>query len=219
MRADIDWRVYFVTDTTYCGGLDRVPVVVEQAVRGGAGVVQVRDKDVDDAAFLQLTRQCLAAIDRAFDASGHRALLVVNDRLQVAEELGLAFHQGQDDGDIRDARRRLGSDAIIGLSISTRAQLEAELVDPTADVLGLSPIWATPTKTDAAPGLGLDKARRFADAARASHTVVAIGGINASNAADVIATGVDGICVVSAIAAAPDPEAAARELLEKWSTP
>ena len=70
-----------------------------------------------------------------------------------------------------------------------------------------------------APGLGLDRARRFTDAARASHTVVAIGGINASNAADVIATGVDGICVVSAIAAAPDPEAAARELLEKWSTP
>ena len=94
-----------------------------------------------------------------------------------------------------------------------------ELADPTADVVGLSPIWMTPTKTDAPPALGLDGARELVQAARATVKTVAIGGISAGNARSVIDTGVDGICVVSAVAAAPDPEAAARELLSLWRKP
>ena len=215
----VDWRLYVVTDTALCGGLDRVPQVVEKAVRGGAGVVQVRDKQLSDDDFHALAVACRTALDRLHGETGLRARLVINDRLRVAEELGTDLHLGQDDAGMRQAREALGPDALIGLSVSTPAELEAELADPTADVVGLSPIWMTPTKTDAPPALGLDGARELVQAARATVKTVAIGGISAGNARSVIDTGVDGICVVSAVAAAPDPEAAARELLSLWRKP
>ncbi|HMR50520.1 MAG TPA: thiamine phosphate synthase [Arachnia sp.] len=212
----VDWRLYFVTDTALCGGPDRVPWVVEQAVRGGAGVIQVRDKQLSDEDFRTLTVDCLGALEELHDQTGLRARVVVNDRLRVAEDLGTDLHLGQDDGDIRAARAALGRDALIGLSVSSLAELEAELADPTADVVGLSPIWSTPTKTDTQPALGLNGARELTRAARGGVKTVAIGGINSSNARSVISIGVDGICVVSAIATAPDPEVAARHLLSFW---
>lgn len=216
LADEIDWRVYFVTDTTYCGGLSNVPAVVEAAICGGAGVVQIRDKEIDDPTFLTLARACMQAAGRAFDACGRRAALVINDRLNVAGELGLHFHQGQDDGDIAGARRILGDELLIGLSVSTDGEFASEMADPTADVLGLSPIWGTPTKTDTAAPLGLDRASRYALAARGSVKTVAIGGINQDNVGEVIDTGVDGICVVSAIACAADPRVAAANLLKEW---
>lgn len=151
-----------------------------------------------------------------FDATGHQAAVFVNDRLHVAEELGLHFHMGQSDGDVREARRRLGQDLMIGLSISNLAQLRTELLDQTADVLGLSPIWSTPTKTDTDPPLELPGAKQVVDLTAGRAKTVAIGGINRINAPWVIDTGVDGICVVSAIMSAPDPLAAAEELMSFW---
>lgn len=217
LAAGVDWRLYHVTDTALSGGPGGVARVVEQAVLGGAGVIQVRDKELDDAAFTALTLDCLAAVGRAFEQTGRRAAVFVNDRLTVAAELGLHVHLGQSDGDPARARRLLGDDLLIGLSVSNPAQLEAALDDePTADVLGLSPVWATPTKTDTDPPLGLAGTSSMAAAAAGRAASVGIGGINAANAAEVIATGVDGICVVSAIAAAPDPRAAAAQLLSLW---
>ena len=217
VAAAIDWRLYYVTDTALSGGPEKVAGIVEQAVLGGAGVIQVRDKQLDDPSFTRLTRGCLDAVERAFDATGRRAAVFVNDRLRVAEELGLHFHQGQSDGAVEAARAALGRDLLIGLSISNRAELQEELADPTADVLGLSPIWATPTKTDTEPALGLAGARELVATTAGRAATVAIGGITASNARDVIATGVDGVCVVSAIASAQDPRAAAAHLLSLWS--
>ena len=214
----VDWRLYYVTDTVLSGGPDQVPHLVEQAVLGGAGVVQIRDKDLPGHEFLTLARACAEAAHRAQDRTGRPVALVVNDRLHVAEELGLHFHQGQDDGDITQARHRLGADLLIGLSISNRDELDAELADQTADVLGFSPLWATPTKTDAAPALDPDGTARLVAGTAARAKTLAIGGINAANAAQAIATGVDGICVVSAITTAPDPRAAAAELLALWRT-
>lgn len=212
----VDWRLYVVTDTELAGGPDRVPRIVEQAVLGGAGVVQVRDKHMSEMEFVALTRACVDATRRVFDATGHQAAVFVNDRLHVAEELGLHFHMGQSDGDVREARRRLGQDLMIGLSISNLAQLRTELLDQTADVLGLSPIWSTPTKTDTDPPLELPGAKQVVDLTAGRAKTVAIGGINAVNARWVIDTGVDGICVVSAIMSAPDPLAAAEELMSFW---
>ena len=214
----VDWRLYYVTDTALSGGPDRVPLVVEQAVLGGAGAVQIRDKDLPGDEFLALARACVDAAHRAQDQTGRPVALVINDRLHVAEELGLHFHQGQDDGDITQARHRLGTDLLIGLSISNPDELDAELADQTADVLGFSPLWATPTKTDAAPALGPDGTARLVRRAAARAKTLAIGGINAATAAQAIATGVDGICVVSAIATSPDPRTAAAELLALWRT-
>ena len=214
----VDWRLYYVTATRMAGGPDRVPAIVEQAILGGAGVVQIRDKDLPGHEFLTLAKACAEAAHRAQDQTGRPVALVVNDRLHVAEELGLHFHQGQDDGDITRARNRLGADLLIGLSISNRDELDAELADQTADVLGFSPLWATPTKTDAAPALDPDGTARLVAGTAARAKTLAIGGINAANAAQAIATGVDGICVVSAITTAPDPRAAAAELLALWRT-
>lgn len=216
LADQVDWRVYFVTDTAYCGGLDKVPAVVAAAIRGGAGVVQIRDKKISDAEFAGLAKACIAASDQVYAETGHRAALVVNDRLNVACEFGLHFHQGQEDGDITKARRLLGSELLIGLSTSSDTELEQELAAPTADVLGLSPLWGTPTKTDAAAPLGLVNAARYARLAAGRVKTVAIGGINLGNARQVIDTGVDGICVVSAIACADDPQTAAQDLLREW---
>ncbi|MFT3945258.1 MAG: thiamine phosphate synthase [Ancrocorticia sp.] len=212
----VDWRLYFVTDTDLSGGPERVPWTVEQAILGGCGVVQIRDKSLPDSEFLALTQACVEAAERAYDQSGRRAALVVNDRLDVAEELGLHFHQGQSDGDVRESRRRLGNDLLIGLSISDADQLEAELAEATADVVGIGPIWPTPTKTDTDPALGPNGAGFLVRKATGHVHTVAIGGINATNARSVIDVGFDGICVVSAIATAPDPREAATRLLSLW---
>lgn len=211
-------RLYLVTDTDLAGGPDNVAYVVEQAVIGGAGIVQVRDKHMSEPDFARLTRSVVEANRRAFDATGYQAALFVNDHLNIAEDLGLHFHMGQSDGDIQEARSRLGRDLMIGLSISNEAQLRAELQNLTADVLGLSPIWATPTKPDTEPPLELDGAghlvRRTARRAR----TVGIGGINSINARWVIDTGVDGVCVVSAIMGAVEPRVEAEQLLSVWRT-
>ncbi|MCH3973598.1 MAG: thiamine phosphate synthase [Bifidobacterium tibiigranuli] len=216
LADSVDWRLYFVTDTPLAGGPERVPWFVEQAVIGGAGVVQIRDKTLPHDDFLALTKACVEANQRAYEHCGKQAALVVNDRLEVAEELGLNVHMGQSDGDIREARRRLGDGLLIGLSISNQRELDAELADQSADVLGLSPIWDTPTKTDTEAALGLDGAAKLVQQTAGRAKTVAIGGINHSNVRSVIGTGVDGICVVSAIAARPDPQQAAVELLSAW---
>lgn len=218
VARQVDWRLYVVTDTELAGGPERVPRIVEQAALGGAGVIQVRDKEMGELEFLKLTQACVDATRRVFDATGHRAEVFVNDRLDIAEDLGLHFHMGQSDGDVAEARRRLGRDALIGLSISNRQQLQAELRDQTADVLGLSPIWSTPTKTDTDPPLEIQGAEELVRATAGRAKTVAIGGINAINARWVIETGVDGICVVSAVMAAPDPLAASQDLMSLWKT-
>jgi thiamine-phosphate pyrophosphorylase len=107
------------------------------------------------------------------------------------------------------ARRLLGPDAAIGLSVATVEQARAaEALD--ADYLGVGPVFSTPTKPDAAPPLGLAGLAEVRAVSR--HRLVAIGGIGAGNARQAIEAGADGVAVVSAICAAGDPEGAAREL-------
>jgi len=120
-------------------------------------------------------------------------------------------HLGQSDMKYEDARRILGPDAIIGVSVETPQQEPAE-----ADYLGVGPIFATPTKPDAAPPWGLEALAAYRRACR--HVLVAIGGITIENARSVVEAGADGVAVVSAICAATDPEAAARALREAIQT-
>lgn len=136
--------------------------------------------------------------------------LIVNDRLDVALAIGACgVHLGQRDLDYESARRLLGPEAVIGLSIETVEQAQAaESLD--ADYLGVGPVFPTPTKADAAPALGLAGLARVRAVSR--HRLVAIGGIGAGNARQAIDSGANGVAVVSAICAAGDPERAAREL-------
>lgn len=215
----IDWRLYYVTDPDLSGGRDRVAHTVEQAVLGGATVVQFRDKQADDDTFRKGVLACREAIESAVAKGAAGAELFVNDRLGIAVELGTHLHIGQSDGDPAVVRGALGPDRLLGISVSSRAELDAVVAEGCADVIGLSPVWNTSTKTDTAPALGLEGVRELLAARPAGLPAVAIGGINATNAAEIIATGVDGICVVSAIAAAARPREAAALLREIWEKP
>lgn len=195
--------LYLVTDRGLAGD-GPLEEVVLAAVEGGAGVVQLREKELATRAFVESARRLKALLEP-------RGIpLIVNDRVDVALAAGAdGVHLGQEDMAYPDARALLGPDAIIGLSVETPEDVrEAEGFD--VDYLGVSPIFPTPTKTDTEGAWGLDG---LAEVRRMSrHRLVAIGGLNATNAADAIRAGADAVAVVSAICAAADPRRAAKEL-------
>jgi thiamine-phosphate pyrophosphorylase len=207
-RPALDPTLYLVTDTA----LSRprpVADVVRAAVAGGVTVVQVRDKTASRRVLLELTR----AVQ---DAVPPHVPVVVNDAVDVALLAGAdGVHVGQDDLPPAEVRALIGPDRLLGFSVSSSEELAVALALPagTLDLVGIGPVHGTPTKPDAGRPLGPDGVRELAAAARAAGlTTVAIGGIDAANAAEVAATGVDGVCVVSAVCAAPDPAAAAQAL-------
>jgi thiamine-phosphate pyrophosphorylase len=190
----IDLTVYLVTDRGLSG------------VRGGATAVQLRDPEAKTRALVVEARALVGLL------RPHRVPLIVNDRVDVvlaADADGV--HLGQSDMDVSDARALIGPDRILGLSITAEADLDRSDLS-VVDYLGVGPVFATPTKGDAAPPMGMAGLRRIV--ARTGLPVVAIGGLHAGNAADAVAAGAAGVSVVSAICAAPDPEAATRELAE-----
>jgi thiamine-phosphate pyrophosphorylase len=210
VRPPFDPTLYLVTDTRLCAPRP-VADVVRAAVAGGATAVQVRDKEAGRRELLALTRAVQEVLTDRPDVA-----VVVNDALDVALLAGASgVHVGQDDLPADGVRAALGPDRLLGLSVSSEAELAVATALPpgTVDLVGIGPVWSTPTKPDAGTGLGPEGTRALADAARAAGlATVAIGGIDAARAAEVAATGVDGICVVSAVCAAADPEAAARAL-------
>lgn len=203
-RKATDWRVYLVTDRDLCLGRP-LEEVVFSAVQGGAGVVQLREKEAGSREFLSLAR-------RLVDILQPRGIpVIINDRADIALASGAAgLHVGQSDLPPEDARRFMGPDAIVGLSVENMEQLEAAR-DLDIDYVGISPVFATPTKTDTATPWGLEGLRMARE--RSDLTLVAIGGIHLSNARSVIEAGAHSLAVVSEICSAPDPEKAARELL------
>ncbi|MFZ0134683.1 MAG: thiamine phosphate synthase, partial [Desulfobacterales bacterium] len=136
--------------------------------------------------------------------------LIINDRLDVALAIGAeGVHLGRADMPPAMARAVAGNKLIIGISVeSIEDALAAE--NTGADYLGVSPVFATPTKTDTAPALGKGGLQAIRQAVRLP--LVAIGGLNSGNAADIIRCGADGVAVVSAIVSAADPAQAARRL-------
>ena len=174
--------------------------VLEPALRGGADIVQLRDKKLDDGALV-------AAAEPFRDACRkHGAVFILNDRPDLVEACGAdGVHVGRSDVPVETARALVGPDRLLGLSASTVDELE----DVTgADYVGVT-AFATPTKEDAVAG-GLELLRTAAGTLTVPW--FAIGGIELSNVAEVTAAGAPGIAVVRAIRDAEDPEAAARDL-------
>jgi len=203
-RPAFDPAVYLVTDRGLTRGRDLLEVVAE-AVAGGAGMVQLREKHADTREFLDLAR----ALKALLAPSG--VPLLVNDRVDVALAAGAdGVHLGQSDLPVDLARAMLGPDALVGLSVETPEQAR-EAADLDVDYLGVSPVFATPTKTDAGPAWGL--AGLSGLAAWSRQVLVGIGGIGPANAAQVIEAGAHGVAVVSAVCAADSPRAAAAALL------
>ena len=203
--ADTDYGLYLVTDRVLAGGRELVDIVGE-AVAGGVSCVQLREKHSDTRVFIDQARQLMALLKPA------GIPLIINDRVDVALAVGAAgVHLGQKDMAIADARRLAGPRMIIGISAeSLEDALRAE--SEGADYIGVSPVFATATKADAAPPLGLAGLRRIR--AAVALPLVGIGGISRDNAGAVIAAGADGVAVVSAVVAASCPRSAARELRE-----
>lgn len=201
----VDLSVYLITDRGL-SGVRGVKETVLAAVRGGATVVQLRDPDATTRDLVVEARALVGLL------RPHRVPLIVNDRVDVALAADAdGVHVGQSDMDASDARALIGPDRILGLSITEEADLDRSDLT-VVDYLGVGPVFATPTKADAAPPMGMAGLKRIA--ARTGLPIVAIGGLHAGNAADALAAGAQGVSVVSAICAAPDPEAATRELAE-----
>ncbi|NMB76981.1 MAG: thiamine phosphate synthase [Myxococcales bacterium] len=197
--------LYLVTDAALAGERGVIEVC-RLALRAGVRLVQLRDKQASDAELIVQAR-ALRALCRE-----HGAYLLVNDRVEVAAAAGAdGVHLGQGDAPPARARQRLGPDAIIGVSVRTPEEARRAERDG-ADYIAANLVFPTATKTDLPGPLGLAGVRALRDA---SHLpLVAIGGINATNAAEVVAAGADGVAVVSAVMAAPDPAAACRGLLQ-----
>lgn len=201
--------LYLVADSRLCGARG-VVATVTAAVRGGVTAVQVREPGAG-------TRDLCRLAEAVHDSlAGTGVPLFVNDRIDVALAVGAeGVHLGQRDLPADHARRIAGDRALlIGVTVSNPSEVAAARALPagTVDYLGLAPVFATKTKPEAGPGLGLTGTRGLRSIA-GDVPCVAIGGITAANAEQVRETGVDGIAVVSAICAAADPEAAASALL------
>ncbi|KAI0875105.1 Hydroxyethylthiazole kinase family-domain-containing protein [Hypoxylon argillaceum] len=222
-KSDTDYSVYLVTDSTpaILGDKD-ICAVVEEALRGGVTCVQYRDKTSDTGALVQTARR-LHAITRR-----HGVPLLINDRVDVALAVGCeGVHVGQDDLDVESARKILGHDKIIGVTVSNAAETAAAC-EGGADYLGIGTIFATPTKENTKSIIGVDGLQQIllqlAQAESAVKTVC-IGGINASNASRVVwqsavpGKWLDGVAVVSAIMGAVDPAAAAWALRQLSKEP
>jgi len=203
-----DFSLYLVTDR--CLAAPRtIEDVVSAAVRGGVTAVQLREKECSAREFVEVARKLKEIL------APLTIPLIINDRADVALAVGAdGVHVGQSDMDCGDLRTLLGPDAIIGLSVETPEHAERSAALPV-DYLGVGPIFSSPTKPDAAPAWGLEKLSELRR--RTPQILVAIGGINAGNAREVIAAGANGIAVVSAICAAADPEQAAHDLRRRVS--
>lgn len=200
-------KLYLVTDSGIAAARPdgkSVGEIVLEAVKGGVTMVQLREKEMDTRSFIALAAELKKAL------SGTGVPLIINDRVDVALASGAdGVHIGQSDMPYAMARALLGPDRIIGLSAENIEQVEAAN-GLDVDYIGISPVFATPTKTDTAAPFGIDGLRRAVGISE--HPCVGIGGMNIACAADVMEAGADGIAVVSAIMAAPDPQGAAAEL-------
>ena len=187
-------RVYALTDVRL-SGLSHAEQV-ELLSAGGATLIQLREKEMPAREFYE---QAKAAVDVA---ARRGVQLIVNDRVDLALAVGaLGVHLGQDDIPPEAARRLLGANAIIGYSTHNIHQAVAA-TKLQIDYLAIGPIFATTSKNDTAPVLGLDGLRTVREAT-GTFPLVAIGGISHANARDVIEAGADSVAVISALLSNP----------------
>jgi thiamine-phosphate pyrophosphorylase len=204
----VDLSLYVLVDPARAGGRS-VAEIAAAAVRGGASLIQLRDKGSETHALVESA----LAVRRAL--AGTHVPLLVNDRVGVAMAANAdGVHLGRDDLDLRTARRLLGPRAIIGASSRSEADIDA-LALGAIDYVCIGGVFATVSKDNPDPPIGIEGFRALAQRVRErapALPVGAIAGIDASNAEDVVLAGADGVAVISAVVAAADPEQAALEL-------
>ena len=206
MKHGIDYSLYLCTDRRLMTS-PTIEASVESALRGGTTVIQLREKDCSSREFYELGLRVKKITER------YNAPIIINDRVDIALAVGAAgVHVGQGDLPCKVVREIVGPDMIVGVSAATLDEaVQAE--QDGADYLGVGAMYATATKTDTRP-VSMEELLKIRAAVKIP--IVVIGGINKQTLGNFKGTGVDGLAVVSAIVAQPDPEAAARELLRMW---
>lgn len=204
---ELDLRVYAIVDPEHAGGRP-LPELARMLAAGGATLIQLRDKVGDTRAMIERARAIKAALPKEVP-------LIVNDRVDVAiAAVAAGVHLGPDDMDVAEARERLGPVPFIGMSVKS---VEVARAAPLGiiDYVGIGGVYGTSSKNNPNPPIGIEGLRRIVQVfwdRIGNFPMCGIAGINAGNAEAVIAAGVEGVSVISALSLAPDPEAATREL-------
>ena len=203
MKCDKRYMLlYAVTDRAWTGK-QTLYEQVEAALKGGVTCVQLREKELDETAFLQEAKE-LCALCRRYGVP-----FLVNDNVEIAIACGAdGIHVGQEDLAAGEVRRRVGENMILGVSVHT-VEEAFQAVRDGADYLGLGAVFPTSTKTDVEQ-MSNETLRAICDAVDVP--IVAIGGINRGNILRLAGSGVDGVALVSAIFSAEDIEGTCREL-------
>lgn len=203
----VDYSLYLVTDRNILKG-GSLFKAVEEAIRGGVSLLQLREKDVSSRDFYNI------AVKMKELADSCKVPLIINDRLDIALAVDAdGLHIGQEDLPLEVARKLLGPGKILGYSVSNPE--EAVYGEKNgADYLGAGPVYPTGSKLDTVDPIGIAGIKRIKESV--SIPVVAIGGIGLANINEVKKSGVDGISVISAILGSPDIEGTARSLKNTW---
>ncbi len=197
-----------MADADFTAGKD-LPALTLKAVKAGASIIQLRAKNLDAGEFLDL------ALRMSNILGPHNIPFIINDKVDIAQACKAdGVHLGQKDMPLSQARKILGNDKIIGISVNTVEEaIKAETEG--ADYLGASPLFYTDSKKDLDPELGLKGLQEMCK--QVNIPILAIGGINSSNASEVMAAGADGIAVISAILGADDISLSTQRLLKAVS--
>lgn len=201
-KSEIDYTLYLCTDRKLMS-TNTLEEAVEQAILGGCSLIQLREKQSSSREFFEMAKRIKAITDR------YRVPLIINDRIDIALAVDAAgVHLGQEDIPAKEARRIMGEEKVIGVSART-VELARKAVEDGADYLGVGAMFATNTKGNAKV-IGKEKLKEIR--AAVSIPIVAIGGINHSNAAQLVDTGINGLAVVSSVIGASDIQDAARKM-------
>jgi len=196
--------LYVITDKKLIKR-DKFVETIEKSIKGGARIVQLREKDSSHDEILNLGQELLKLTKR------YQVPLIINDSPVLAKEIGAdGIHLGGDDSSIKDARAILGSEAIIGVSCYNQIKRGLDAVQNGADYVAFGTPYYTPTKPEREP-TSIEILKEAVEVI-IDIPVFAIGGITKDNILPILETGVDGIAVITSVFGSPDPETAAREL-------
>lgn len=202
-KENIDYSLYLCTDRGLMSSAT-IEEAVEQAILGGTGVIQLREKDMDAGDFVRMAESVKQITEK------YQVPLIINDRIDVALAVGAdGVHVGQRDIPAKMVREMIGPDMLLGVSATTVEEAVQAVADG-ADYLGVGAMFATNTKDDAKI-VTIEELKRIREAV--SVPIVVIGGINMQTLEQFKGYGIDGLAVVSAVMAAQDVKQAAKDLI------
>ncbi len=202
--SKIDYSLYLVTDRDILNGRDLCRAV-EESIKGGVTLVQLREKFIDDEKFLEIAKE-LQKVTKKYNIP-----LIINDNVKIAKIIDAeGVHIGQSDESLEEARAELGPDKIIGVSVGSIEEAQKAEAGG-ADYLGIGTVFFTGSKKDINEPLGLKNLEKIAHSVKIPS--VAIGGIHLDNVKDVMKTGIDGVAVISEILGKEDVKKASEVLL------